>query len=206
MLAKRATRRGNRPEASTYTDTEPRLITRIREKRKKGITTLNQTNRNNCSCTDRARCDSCSFGRTPWGTREGCSRRSCSWSRRPWNTENGCAARSANRSSCSCAANTTWTCRTGTCSCGAVPADTCSYSREQETRSGGLCASARDTEADCDCNQGARSSGLLDGKSLAMVYSPYQHFETLYDPRQGLCNGTIFGELNKPFYGDGRSC
>ncbi|MBR5295844.1 MAG: spore coat associated protein CotJA [Clostridia bacterium] len=37
-----------------------------------------------------------------------------------------------------------------------------------------------------------------------MVYSPYQNYEELYDPREGLCNGTIFCKLNKPFYGDRR--
>ncbi|MBQ3074449.1 MAG: spore coat associated protein CotJA [Clostridia bacterium] len=39
-----------------------------------------------------------------------------------------------------------------------------------------------------------------------MVYSPYQSFDSLYDPRQGLCNGTIFTGLDKPFYGDRRGC
>ncbi|MBE6713069.1 MAG: spore coat associated protein CotJA [Ruminococcaceae bacterium] len=39
-----------------------------------------------------------------------------------------------------------------------------------------------------------------------MVYSPYQNFDSVYDPRQGLCNGTIFSGLDKPFYGDGRGC
>jgi hypothetical protein len=37
-----------------------------------------------------------------------------------------------------------------------------------------------------------------------MVYSPHQEFHELYDPRQGLCNGTVFCELNKPFLGYGR--
>lgn len=34
-----------------------------------------------------------------------------------------------------------------------------------------------------------------------MAYIPYQQFGTIYPPEQGLDNGTIFPELNKPFYG-----
>ena len=44
--------------------------------------------------------------------------------------------------------------------------------------------------------------GAPGGRSLAMVYSPYQSFEDLYTPKEGLCNGTIFQLLDKPFYGD----
>lgn len=48
------------------------------------------------------------------------------------------------------------------------------------------------TETENDC---------LAGKSLAMVYSPYQKFRELYEPEEGLSRGTIFRELDKPFYG-----
>ena len=41
----------------------------------------------------------------------------------------------------------------------------------------------------------------LTGKSLAMVYSPCQSFQGLYSPEEGLCRGTVFMELEKPFYG-----
>ena len=41
----------------------------------------------------------------------------------------------------------------------------------------------------------------LIGRSLAMVYSPSQVFEGIYAPTEGLCRGTIFMELEKPFYG-----
>lgn len=37
--------------------------------------------------------------------------------------------------------------------------------------------------------------------SLAMVYSPYQHFQNLYCEEEGFVAGTIFKELDKPFYG-----
>ena len=35
----------------------------------------------------------------------------------------------------------------------------------------------------------------------AMAYIPYQQFNTIYSPEQGLNAGTIFPELDKPFYG-----
>ncbi len=44
----------------------------------------------------------------------------------------------------------------------------------------------------------------LAGASLAMVYSPEQAFEKLYEPDEGLGRGTIFTALDKPFFGDGR--
>ena len=44
----------------------------------------------------------------------------------------------------------------------------------------------------------------LAGHSLAMVYSPLQEFDHLYEPEAGLCAGTIFCELEKPFWGAGR--
>ncbi|MBQ3030840.1 MAG: spore coat associated protein CotJA [Agathobacter sp.] len=36
---------------------------------------------------------------------------------------------------------------------------------------------------------------------LAMGYVPWQTFECTYEPMQGLRAGTIFPELDKPFYG-----
>lgn len=46
----------------------------------------------------------------------------------------------------------------------------------------------------------------LMGMSLAMVYSPEQAFENLYEPDEALLRGTVFIALDKPFYGDGRKC
>lgn len=43
--------------------------------------------------------------------------------------------------------------------------------------------------------------GKLSGCSLAMVYSPYQPFQNLYEVTDGFCRGTIFRELDKPFFG-----
>ena len=44
-------------------------------------------------------------------------------------------------------------------------------------------------------------NSCLSGRSLAMVYSPCQEFEGVYEPMAGLAAGTIFRELEKPFYG-----
>ncbi len=37
--------------------------------------------------------------------------------------------------------------------------------------------------------------------SLAMMYVPYQHFENTYDPEKALSRGTLFADLDMPFYG-----
>ena len=41
----------------------------------------------------------------------------------------------------------------------------------------------------------------LAGRSLAMVYAPKQAFEGLLEPTAALSAGTLFRELEKPFYG-----
>lgn len=51
---------------------------------------------------------------------------------------------------------------------------------------------------DSDCGHG---EGGMNGFSLAMVYSPHQHWRNLYDEETGLKRGTIFEELDKPFHG-----
>lgn len=40
--------------------------------------------------------------------------------------------------------------------------------------------------------------------SLAMMYVPYQRFEKLYDEEKALSRGTLFEELDMPFYGGKR--
>lgn len=51
---------------------------------------------------------------------------------------------------------------------------------------------------DSDCGHGEDG---MNGFSLAMVYSPHQHWRNLYDEETGLTRGTIFEELDKPFHG-----
>ena len=73
--------------------------------------------------------------------------------------------------------------RSGSCGCG-------------NSRMGGCgCGNSRS-----DMNDGCHNS-CLRGSSLAMVYSPCQQFDNLYDTAEGLCRGTIFRELDKPFWG-----
>ncbi len=48
-----------------------------------------------------------------------------------------------------------------------------------------------------------RAKSCLAGRSLAMVYAPCQEFESLYTPEQGLCRGTLFADLDKPFLAGG---
>lgn len=49
-----------------------------------------------------------------------------------------------------------------------------------------------------DCSRGR---DMLYGVPLAMGYVPWQNFECTYEPAQALQAGTIFPELDKPFYG-----
>ena len=44
-----------------------------------------------------------------------------------------------------------------------------------------------------------------DMPSLAMVYSPYQSWQSLLSPKDGLAHGSIFAELIKPFEAGNRS-
>lgn len=43
-------------------------------------------------------------------------------------------------------------------------------------------------------------------ESLAMAYVPWQHFNNVYEPDKAILCGTIFPELNKPFYGRKGAC
>ncbi len=61
----------------------------------------------------------------------------------------------------------------------------------------------------CGCGSGNkepretyRPDTTLAGFPLAMVYSPYQQFDNLFTPDEALCKGTLFVELDKPFYGN----
>ena len=49
-------------------------------------------------------------------------------------------------------------------------------------------------------NYGHRHDGV-DSMALALAYVPWQHWDQIYCPEEGLACGTIFPELNKPFYG-----
>ncbi len=40
--------------------------------------------------------------------------------------------------------------------------------------------------------------------SLAMMYVPFQRFENLYEPEKALERGTLFADLDLPFYGGKR--
>ncbi len=45
------------------------------------------------------------------------------------------------------------------------------------------------------------TTDTMRGRALAMGYVPWQQFGCTYEPMQGLQAGTIFPELDKPFYG-----
>ena len=60
------------------------------------------------------------------------------------------------------------------------------------------CCNPRITTGYKDCGD---TTDTLRGKAIAMAYVPWHQFGCTYEPMQGLHAGTIFPELEKPFYG-----
>lgn len=63
---------------------------------------------------------------------------------------------------------------------------------------------------DCDCDTAGEMScavkgryDTLDDMAVAMAYVPWQIWRNVLDAEKGLCCGTIFEDLNKPFRGSG---
>lgn len=61
------------------------------------------------------------------------------------------------------------------------------------------CGNARVGER-CD-NDCSRNRDMLYGMPVGMGYVPWQNYECTYEPAQAFAAGTIFPELDKPFYG-----
>ena len=74
--------------------------------------------------------------------------------------------------------------------------DTCSAARGMERCEDGCDRNRNRCDDDC-----SRGRDMLYGVPLAMGYVPWQNFECTYEPAQALQAGTIFPELDKPFYG-----
>ena len=53
----------------------------------------------------------------------------------------------------------------------------------------------------CDNCTNTCEAPTLRNVALAMVYSPDHDFDSMYSPEEGLCAGTLFKGLDKPFYG-----
>lgn len=142
---------------------------------------------NSCSAQARNGCGFCNaFRARPWNE---CGSSCGAFRARAWNecgNGNRCGAPSVARSLCrSSCGNQALSCplqRSSDCGC------------EQNSGAG------RTGDADCDRETDSDHSH----RSLAMVYSEKQHFSSLYDPKEGLCRGTVFQELNKPFLAYGR--
>lgn len=58
------------------------------------------------------------------------------------------------------------------------------------------------TRMENSCEEcGNSNQDKLRGMAVAMGYVPWQNFECTYDTMEGFRAGTIFPELDKPFYG-----
>ena len=81
----------------------------------------------------------------------------------------------------------------------ATPAMTCNCREERRCP---VTPSCPDTSRDSreDTTPATCHTAVYPGVSLAMVYSPCQAFANLYEPEAGMERGTIFKELDKPFY------
>lgn len=77
-----------------------------------------------------------------------------------------------------------------------MPRSRCGEDMPRSCRGEDMPRSCRREDSDC----GRGEDGMRDF-SLAMVYSPHQHWRNLYDEETGLTRGTIFEELDKPFHG-----
>lgn len=42
---------------------------------------------------------------------------------------------------------------------------------------------------------------MVDDFKVTMAYVPWQHLDKVYEPAKALKAGTLFPELDKPFYG-----
>ena len=88
--------------------------------------------------------------------------------------------------------------RSGGCGCSGTCGNSTSSASSRSGSCGCSCGNSRS-----NTNDGCRNS-CLRGSSLAMVYSPYQEFDNLYGTSEGLCRGTLFRDLDKPFCGGRR--
>ena len=44
-------------------------------------------------------------------------------------------------------------------------------------------------------------SAFPENAALAIAYVRWQYLDSVYDPEEGFSHGTIFPDLDKPFYG-----
>lgn len=56
------------------------------------------------------------------------------------------------------------------------------------------------------CNEGKGMEKRSEEQVLAMAYVQWQEWRKIYEPGKAFCRGTIFEELDKPFYGVGGNC
>jgi len=64
-----------------------------------------------------------------------------------------------------------------------------------------------ESNRDCDCcDEDCAKKNCLSGYPLAMSYTPDQEWRELYEIEEAIHHGTIFRELDLPFYPGCRSC
>ncbi len=83
------------------------------------------------------------------------------------------------------------------------------YRHTQDNSMGRGCGNQPQPRAIDKCarvNPNTRQDHCMDQFPIGMAYVPWQTFRDLYDPHQGLHRGTLFCELDYPFYGKRGKC
>lgn len=63
-----------------------------------------------------------------------------------------------------------------------------------------------ENSCECGCDDDCAKKNCLSSYPLAMSYTPDQEWRNLFEIEEALCHGTIFRELELPFYPACRSC
>ena len=174
-----------------------------------GENSEHSTRESSCGCArsteNSARNSSCGCSRSTENTTHnsncGCERNS---ERTTRNNSCGCVRSTENtthNSNCGCERSSERTTRNSTCGC-----ERNSRSSENSTcnscstnRSGNVSRSTRNCP-NTVCTTIPVEEGCVDEYPIAMAYVPMQQWRELYDPMSGISHGTIFRELDLPWY------
>ena len=86
------------------------------------------------------------------------------------------------------------------CSCKMQNNNPSGCNRMDGMRIDGTCMNRMDSKMDCDRKQEEICVNKKDFP-VGMAYVPWTRFTGIYDPEKSLNVGTIFEDLDKPFYG-----
>ena len=77
---------------------------------------------------------------------------------------------------------------------------------DNNMNNGGRCMLRENEEPECECGERCAMDQRLAGFPLAMFYSPDQEWKEMFCDEEALDHGTLFRELDLPFYPSCDSC